>query len=40
MWVDDTGFGAVTNAAAPAVPYVPSQYVNPAKEIEPQPPTF
>ena len=40
MWVDDVGFGAITNAAAPAVPYVPSQYVNPAKEIEPQPPTF
>ena len=40
MWVDDTGFGAVTNAAAPAVPYVPSQYVNPAQKIEPQPPTF
>jgi hypothetical protein len=40
MWVDDAGFSAVTNAAAPAVPYVPSQYVNPAREIEPQPPTF
>ena len=40
MWVDETGFGAVTRAAAPAVPYVPSQYMNPAQEIEPQPPTF
>jgi hypothetical protein len=40
MWVDDTGFSAVTNAAGLAAPYVPSQYVNPAKEIEPQPPTF
>ena len=25
---------------ATAVPYFPSQYVNQAKEIEPQPPTF
>ena len=40
MWADDAGFGAVTNAVAPAVPYVPSQYVNPAQRIEPQPPTF
>jgi hypothetical protein len=37
MLVDDAGFGAVTKAAAPAVQ---SQYVNQAKEIEPQPPTF
>ena len=37
MWVDDAGFGAVTKAAAPAVQ---PQYVNQAKEIEPQPPTF
>ena len=40
MWVDDAGFAAVTNAAAPAVPYVPSQYVNQARETESQPPTF
>jgi hypothetical protein len=44
MWVDDAGFDAVTAAVAPdvlsAVPYFPSQYVNQAKEIEEQPPTF
>ena len=40
IWVDDAGFDAVTAAVAPAVSYFPSQYVNQAKEIEAQPPTF
>ena len=40
IWVDDAGFDAVTGAVAPAVSYFPSQYVNRAKEIEAQPPTF
>ena len=44
IWVDDAAFDAVTGAVAPdsppAVPYFPSQYVNQAKEIEEQPPTF
>ena len=44
LWVDDAGFDAVTAAVAPnrppAVPYFPSQYVNQAREIEQQPPTF
>ena len=44
LWVDDAAFVAASGAVAPditpSVPYFPSQYVNQAKEIEEQPPTF
>ncbi len=46
MLSDGSGSDAIVGVVAPAqdsqtaVPYFPSQYVNQAKEIEEQPPTF
>ncbi len=46
MLPDGSGSDAIVGVVAPAqdsqtaVPYFPSQYVNQATEIEPQPPTF